>query len=59
MKIEMTLDRIRKAVGNCPKCGKQINWFNDIPLRGFCWGTEENEHKEYSVEVPTHCIHEN
>jgi endogenous inhibitor of DNA gyrase (YacG/DUF329 family) len=36
---------------HCPKCGKKITWFNDIPLKGFCWGTSENEHEEYSVKV--------
>jgi hypothetical protein len=35
----------------CPLCNRKITWFNDFPLKGFCWGTEENEHKEYSVIV--------
>jgi len=35
----------------CPICNQKITWFNDIPLKGFCWGTEENEHKEYSFIV--------
>jgi len=59
MKPKTTVERISEVVGNCPKCGKRITWFNDIPLRGFCWGTEENEHPEYSVVVPTHAIHNN
>ena len=53
------IEKISKAVGKCPKCGKKITWFNDIPLRGFCWGTEEKEHSEYSVAVPTHAIYNN
>jgi len=40
-----------ELVDRCPKCGRTISWFNDIPLRGFCWGTPDNEHKEYSVIV--------
>jgi hypothetical protein len=59
MKIKTPAERASEAVGKCPKCGRSITWFNDIPLRGFCWGTEENEHPEYSVEVPTHAIRNN
>lgn len=58
-KAQSTISRVMRAVGKCPKCGKQITWFNDIPLRGFCWGTYENEHDEFSVEVPTSAIHLN
>lgn len=36
----------------CPKCGKMPTWFNDIPLRAFCWGTTEKEHIEMSAIVP-------
>lgn len=35
----------------CKKCGRPITWINDVPERGFCWGTEKNEHAEYSVLV--------
>jgi hypothetical protein len=36
---------------NCKVCGRKITWFNDIPLKGYCWGTEEKEHKEYKVVI--------
>lgn len=36
---------------NCKICGRKITWFNDIPLKAYCWGTENNEHKEYKVLV--------
>lgn len=36
---------------NCKICGRKITWFNDIPLKGYCWGSEENEHREYKVLV--------
>lgn len=35
----------------CPKCGKQITWLNDVPLRAYCWGTSTNEHEEVSFLV--------
>lgn len=41
-----------KSVGKCPICGKQIDWFNDIPLYGFCWGTKDKPHKEFKILVP-------
>jgi len=41
-----------KAVGPCPKCGGLAHWYNDVPLRAFCWGGEGKEHKEWSKEVP-------
>lgn len=35
------------AVGPCPKCGKKEGfWYNDVPLKAFCWGTVEKPHKE-------------
>jgi hypothetical protein len=42
---------LSELVDPCPVCGRRITWFNDIPLRGFCWGTPDNEHEEYSVVV--------
>jgi hypothetical protein len=36
----------------CHKCGHFITWFNDVPLRGFCWGPEAKEHPEWSALVP-------
>ncbi len=43
---------IDKAVGACPNCGATKHWYNDVPLKAFCWGTEENPHKEWSKVVP-------
>jgi predicted nucleic-acid-binding Zn-ribbon protein len=40
-----------ELIDRCPKCGRTITWFNDIPLKGYCWGTHDNEHEEYSVVV--------
>lgn len=42
---------MEKPVMHCPKCGKKITWFNDMPLSGFCWGTNEEEHEEYRQKV--------
>ena len=52
MKKKPDIKAISTAIGKCPKCGRKIKWFNDIPLKGFCWGTAKNEHAEYSVLVP-------
>lgn len=44
------LDRL---LGPCPRCGKERLWYNDLPLRTFCWGrSEAEEHEEWSVLVP-------
>ena len=40
------------AVGPCPHCGKKEHWYNDVPLAAFCWGTDENPHKEWKKVVP-------
>lgn len=40
------------AAGPCPHCGRIDNWLNDIPLRAFCWGTEERPHAEWRKTVP-------
>ena len=42
-----------KAVGPCPYCGKKEgHWYNDVPLRVFCWGTPEKPHREWHKIVP-------
>ena len=46
------LEKIYKAVGACPICGRTKLWLNDIPLKAFCWGTEENEHPVWTKKVP-------
>jgi len=42
------------AVGPCPVCGKKKHWYNDVPLKAFCWGKkgEEDTHGEASCVVP-------
>ena len=36
----------------CPKCGHFITWFNDVPLRGYCWGPDNKAHRAWSAIVP-------
>ena len=48
----MNLNVRQKAVGKCPVCHKHPDWFNDVPLRAFCWGTEKRPHNEMSRVVP-------
>lgn len=38
----------RHNVGPCPRCGIYPNWFNDVPLRAFCWGTDAKPHLQLS-----------
>ena len=45
-------ERIQRVVPPCPKCGKKVDWANDIPLRAFCWGTEEMPHAEMTALIP-------
>jgi hypothetical protein len=45
-------DKIHAAIGNCPKCGKQF-WLNDVPLKGFCWGTEDKPHVQVVKKIPS------
>ena len=46
------LKRIYKALGPCPVCGKKKWWLNDVPLYGFCWGTDAKPHEEVRKLVP-------
>ena len=48
----MSLNARQKAVGKCAACGNYPDWFNDVPLRAFCWGTDDNPHEEMSRVVP-------
>jgi len=41
-------DQRAANVGACPVCHQKITWFNDIPLRGFCYGSDEAPHGEAS-----------
>lgn len=49
----MAITPRQKAVGKCPVCGKHPTWFNDVPLRAFCWGTEAKPHNEMTRIVPS------
>lgn len=47
------LGRLRdQVIGPCPRCGRTEHWYNDVPLRGSCWGPENAEHPEWTVLVP-------
>lgn len=45
-------EKWQQAVGKCPTCGKLPTWFNDVPLKAFCWGEMNCEHQEMRREVP-------
>ena len=47
-KVSRKTDPCRSNVGPCPRCGKVPTWFNDVPLRAYCWGTEQDPHLELS-----------
>jgi hypothetical protein len=42
----------QEATGPCPLCGQLPTWWNDIPLRAYCDGTEEVPHVAMTVVVP-------
>ena len=44
--------KYHNAVGPCPICGKKDPWLNNIPLTAYCWGSDENPHKEVRRVVP-------
>jgi hypothetical protein len=43
-------DELNEKIGPCPTCGKKTWWYNDIPLKAFCWGSEDNEHQVVIIE---------
>jgi hypothetical protein len=45
----------RQAGLRCPLCGREPTWYNDVPLRAFCWGglDDQPEHREWSQIVPS------
>lgn len=45
-------DILNSIMPPCPKCGSTKHWYNDVPLKAFCYGTEEKPHKEWSKIVP-------
>lgn len=53
MKTKTHLEQVQEVVPPCPKCGQPVHWTNDVPLRTFCWGTEEKPHDEMSALIPT------
>ena len=48
----MKLTKYQKAVGRCPKCKQYPTWFNDVPLRAFCYGPDEKPHSGMTIIVP-------
>lgn len=48
-----TIKDYQDAVGPCPLCGKTPGWFNDIPLKAYCWGTGNDEHPCVYKVVPS------
>jgi hypothetical protein len=47
------MKRLDTAVGACPFCKKKTGFFyNDMPLKVFCWGPEQKPHKQWSKIVP-------
>jgi hypothetical protein len=50
------------AVGKCEVCGRYPTWFNNVPLRAYCWGSQDYQsgkkvdksmtHSEWSKKVP-------
>jgi len=49
----MSTDEMNAILGPCPICKKVKWWYNDLPLRAFCWGSPDDEHKEVSRVAPT------
>lgn len=48
----MDRESLQASVGACPRCGMLPTWFNDVPLRAFCWGPDNVPHCEMSRVVP-------
>lgn len=42
---------VNKQLGACPRCGKKKWWLNDVPLAGYCWGTENKPHDEVKIVI--------
>jgi hypothetical protein len=49
--LDSKLSRFQKNVGRCPICGEYPTWFNDVPLRAFCWGPDGKPHEEWSKVI--------
>lgn len=41
-----------KTIGPCPYCGSKKHWYNDVPLRAFCFGSIKKPHKEWHKKLP-------
>jgi hypothetical protein len=48
-----TIRELQSAVGPCPICGRTIDWFNDVPLKAYCWGVMDDEHTGVVRIVPS------
>jgi hypothetical protein len=54
----VSVEELDAVLGPCPVCGKKKWWYNDVPLRGFCWGPPPADdpmgasHAEVSIVVP-------
>lgn len=51
-RVNKPISIFQKALGKCPVCKKEFDWFNDVPLRGFCWGTDRKPHNEVAKLIP-------
>lgn len=47
-----TVAEMKHALGPCRICGGTDWWLNDVPLKGFCWGTKAHPHREVRKLVP-------
>ncbi len=46
------MKRLQKAVGRCPYCKRYPTWFNNVPLKAYCWGLDNKQHREWHKLVP-------
>lgn len=45
-------EKIAEIIGCCPRCGRVMDWFNDIPVAAYCWGDDEKRHREVKIRLP-------
>jgi hypothetical protein len=43
---------ILKSLGRCRICRRRFAWLNNVPLYGYCWGTEKHPHRKVARLVP-------
>lgn len=51
-KMNTHIRSLQEAVGRCPLCNEYPDWFNDIPLKAFCWGQDNKPHPGLRKIVP-------